>query len=157
MWKIFLKITIPGYIIGIITASAVSISFSWLMTGHFDRTFAFVPERFMYVIGINIYIDKKLEIIDRINFKLFDSLPWNQNSFRGYIFEIVFYSFTGLAFFITFAMLLLPFVSICWHHQTFYEMFCHLLQQLGNSDPNAKRGNRALLERLIRFHVSVKV
>lgn len=67
---------------------------------------------------------------------------------------MIFYNWSATGFICTFAILLLPFISICWYHQTFYKMFGQFLQRIDDSD--VERDNTELLNRLIRFHISVK-
>lgn len=47
IWGTFFNLVIPGYLAVSITTGAVSILLSWLITGHFDREFAFLPEKFV--------------------------------------------------------------------------------------------------------------
>lgn len=84
------------------------------------------------------------------------SLPWNQETLLGYFAEMVFYIYTAGTFFIAMAMLLLPFISICWHHQAFYKVFRHSLRQMDSPDAVEGQDNEEQLVRLIRFHATIK-
>lgn len=81
-------------------------------------------------------------------------MPWNQKTPLGYFFEIVASVFAGGSYFITTGALLVMFISICLHHQAFYQMFVHALDELDHlaKGPNVEKH----LCELIRFHTSIR-
>lgn len=162
IWKVFFKYVIPGFLVGSLTTSIVSILFSLYKNGHFDREFVYLPEKFMYVRNsIFIHAIKKssiqIIIITYMHFSVLDSLPWNQETFFGYFAEMIFYNYTCVAFYIACVMLLFPFVSFCWHHKDFYKMFRHLLQKMDGPDSDEEPNNNELLVKIIRLHTSVRM
>lgn len=82
------------------------------------------------------------------------SLPWNQTTFLGYSVEIAFTIYQGQTYMISNGVLLLFFISKCYHHQAFYSMFKHSVAKLEQSDAN--QSDKRLLCDLIQFHVSIR-
>lgn len=81
------------------------------------------------------------------------SLPWDQETPIGYFFEICVDNLFGEAYIFSASFILL-FVSMCLHHQAFYQVFTHSLLECNR--PNANYENKLLLHRLIRFHITAK-
>lgn len=82
------------------------------------------------------------------------SSPWDQHTLLGYTIELFFQILNTEGYFLFSGSLLLLFISMCWHHQTFYKMFQHSTQQLNHRDK--KRDDHEHITELIRFHVSIK-
>lgn len=82
------------------------------------------------------------------------SLPWNQGTIRGYLAENGFDIFYAGLYLISNGSILLLFVSICSHHQAFYEMLRYSTLRLDNPGTNQTADER--LNYLIRFQISVK-
>lgn len=82
------------------------------------------------------------------------SFPWDQSTFAGYVAEIAFAINVSEAFLITNGTLLLLFMSICLHHQAFYEMFHHSVRKLDQMDKD--RIGAELARNLICFHIKAK-
>lgn len=78
------------------------------------------------------------------------SLPWNQHTLIGYFGETFATLLIGEAYGIANGSLLLLFVSLCMHHQAFYQMFQYSTSKLES------RNAQEQLCKLIRFHSSVK-
>lgn len=80
-------------------------------------------------------------------------LPWNQQTLIGYFGEICFDILTGEAF-LTSGSFILFFISLCLHHQAFFDVFENLANRLGQ--PNIKQNDKLILCKVIRFHILVK-
>lgn len=78
------------------------------------------------------------------------SLPWNRTTPIGYL--VYGCSFVAVieGYFLANGALLILFVSICVHHEAFYEQFQYVIGKLDKDD--AKRNNERVLCDLIRFH-----
>lgn len=83
------------------------------------------------------------------------SLPWNQSTLPGYFLEITLTLNFGEGSFIINASLLLLFVSICLHHETFHEIFRHTAAELDLRDQTGKY-KKMVFRKLILFHTSAK-
>lgn len=81
------------------------------------------------------------------------SLPWNQDTIIGYISEICVVIASGQCYLIINGAAIVLFVSICRHHEAFYKMIKHDIQEMDSAKGDA---NHILLRRLITFHISVK-
>lgn len=88
--------------------------------------------------------------------KLDFSLPWNQatTNMVGYIFEMIFVMMIALSYLLVNGSFLLLFVSICFHHRAFHEMFEHSTKQLGKFGES--RNDLERLCRLVQFHTTIK-
>lgn len=82
---------------------------------------------------------------------LFNSLPWNITTPLGYFGEILYHVTTGQAYVFTNGMTLLFFIAICLHHQAFFQMFEHSVQNIESNHQT----NRQLCA-LIEFHNIIK-
>lgn len=78
----------------------------------------------------------------------------DQDTFAGYIAEIVYCCFGGEAYILSNGVILLLFVSICLHHKAFYQMFKHAAIKFDEPDKN--RNDHEYICDLIRFHVKIK-
>lgn len=83
------------------------------------------------------------------------SLPWDQSTLIGYFGEISFNVIVGVTYFISNGVMMLLYISICIHHQTFYEMMEHSINKWTSSDKN-ERNTEKFLRNLICFHISAK-
>lgn len=83
------------------------------------------------------------------------SLPWDQMTLRGYFGEIGFSLGIVAASLTSNNMFLVLFVSICFFHRAFYEIFEHLIEKFKWQSGQDQSGQR-LIYNLIRFHVSTK-
>lgn len=81
-------------------------------------------------------------------------MPWNQSTFLGYIAEQNLMCFFGGTYMVGDGVVLLLFVSICMHHQAFYEMFEFSINEWNQLDANPN-DDQFILDQ-IRFHISVK-
>lgn len=86
--------------------------------------------------------------------KFYFSLPLDQRTPLGYFGEVCLFTSGILTCLLANGALLLLFVSVCWHHQAFYEMFRHSVRKL--NVPNEYQNDAELLCQLIRFHILVK-
>lgn len=77
------------------------------------------------------------------------SLPWNQRTPAGYATDVCFVAGFSYEYFILNGVPLVLFISICLHHQAFYKMFKHSID-------NSSQYDAKLLCDLIRFHILVK-
>lgn len=81
-------------------------------------------------------------------------LPWNLQTPRGYIGEILFSIGVCEAYLAFNGTILLMFVSICWHHRAFYKIFQNSLQKFDESVE--KQNPKKILSELVSFHNSAK-
>lgn len=82
------------------------------------------------------------------------SLPWNQQTIVGYIFEIFADIFFAEGYLFSNGILLLMFISICLHHKAFHDMLRISARKLDGHDKDKK--NKAICCNLVCFHVQVK-
>lgn len=82
------------------------------------------------------------------------SLPWNQTTPSGYFGEIAFMLVCGQTHLITTCSPLMLFISMCIHHQIFYEIFDYSIDNWNGLDAN-ENDEKFLCDR-IRFHATVK-
>lgn len=81
-------------------------------------------------------------------------MPWDCETFFGYAGEIIFHVTFGQGDILFNSMITGLFVSICLHHEAFYEMFEHSLRKLdviGN-----RQEARIVLCKLIDFHNTIR-
>lgn len=83
------------------------------------------------------------------------SLPWDQMTHWGYFGEIGFSLGIVVASLVSNNMLLVLFVSICFYHRAFCEIYEHLIEKF-NWQSNQDKSEEKLIYNLIRFHVLVK-
>lgn len=95
-----------------------------------------------------------LLLLEHLHKIMTSSLPWDQSTPHGYFADVLFCIASGECYLIINGTLLILFVSICWHHQAFYERFRHSVLEL-NYPRNKSNANEILCE-LIRFHTTVK-
>lgn len=82
------------------------------------------------------------------------SVPWNQSTPVGYVEEMCFSIPISFGYFFVSGTFSLLFISICVHHQAFYEMFKLSVNKLKRS--NVRRCDAKFLRDSIRFHILVK-
>lgn len=82
------------------------------------------------------------------------SLPWNQESFIGYIGEILVDILLCCTFISVGGQFFLIFIALCVHFFTFNEMFASFVNELDRSTEDTKK--TALIRKLIEFHVDIK-
>lgn len=82
------------------------------------------------------------------------SLPWDQETFLGYVAEIICIVVTDEGYLLTSGAVLLLYISMCLHLRAFYEMFQHLLRE--RERPNRVENSEEFICDVIRFHNSVK-
>lgn len=81
-------------------------------------------------------------------------MPWNQKTPLGYLGELCVSIAAAGSYFIVSGTLLTLFISMCLHHNAFYEMFVHSVRALDHM--NSVRNEKMHLCELIRFHTSIK-
>lgn len=91
----------------------------------------------------------KIHKFQKISLEIYFSLPWNQDTYIGYLAEIIISNLSAYGFFILNGTSLLLFVSLCIHHRAFSKMFKHKIN-------NSEKCDAILLSDLIRFHISAK-
>ncbi|XP_055310916.1 putative odorant receptor 69a [Sitodiplosis mosellana] len=123
-WDLFFKFVLGGFIGIFSTLSVASVLLCLMWNGYFDVALVFHPCRYI--------------------------LPWDQSTIPGYFAEIAFSILTAECYIVYNGAILLSFVSICLHHQAFYNIFYYSLRKLGR--PNEKE----LLCDLVDFHNSIK-
>lgn len=82
------------------------------------------------------------------------SLPWNQETPIGYIAEMVFGIIAVESLQIVLYSSLAIFISICFHHAAFNEMFKYKLREF--ELPEIERNNGKIVKDLIQFHTAAK-
>lgn len=82
------------------------------------------------------------------------SFPWNQQKLSGYVAEKCLDLLIGATYFLALAAVLLLFVPLCLHHQTFLKMFESVLTKVGSL--NHMKHDAELIPDLIRFHSKIK-
>lgn len=137
----------------------ISNLYSWLSTGRLDVDDFFRPLPLVYVL-LKIKLLDTSSAISVINFEkiiLYNNrfrFYWNQRTPFGYFAEfgaIVLFGFAYLAVMGTFLVL---FISMSLHHQAFYKMFQHKVDEMNRS--NEKHCAELFLRHLIRFHTEAK-
>lgn len=73
----------------------------------------------------------------------------------GYIAEIFYVMLNCQTYMLTNGILLLFFVSKCYHHQAFYKMFDHMLATFNCLHRNYYDDKQYLCD-LVRFHVTIR-
>ncbi|XP_055307926.1 odorant receptor 85c-like [Sitodiplosis mosellana] len=120
---------------------------------------------FMFIVSTNIGIILMWIaslIICRISHGYFDtkfllhpfkvSLPWNQKTLIGYIFEFLSEFVFSCSYYYSNGTVVILFVSICLHHQAHFKIFQKSLTKLNG--PGENRNDATLLRALIQFHGS---
>lgn len=92
-------------------------------------------------------------ILRRKQFLFIPSLPWDQTTLLGYFMETIYSNLILQAYYFYNGAVLIPFISICTHHQAFAKVFRHLLQELERSDENGRAGH---IRKIIHFHNAIK-
>lgn len=101
--------------------------------------------------------NERFRMISKWQFYLFTirhSLPWDQTTPFGYFMEMCVSLPFGAAYYIINGTLLILFVSICLHHQAFYEMFSYSVNSL--QVVHGHHIKKKILNDLVRFHIAVK-
>lgn len=86
---------------------------------------------------------------------IYASLPWDQMTHWGYFGEIAFSLGIVVASLVSNNMLLVLFVSICFYHRAFCEIYEHLIEKF-KWQSNQEKSDEKLIYSLIGFHVLVK-
>lgn len=81
-------------------------------------------------------------------------LPWNCEVPVGYFGEMVFHIVTAQLYLFCNGVILLEFVAICLHHQAFYKMYSHSLDDFDANENEANK--KQYLCELIQFHSLIK-
>lgn len=82
------------------------------------------------------------------------SFFWNQTTPLGYSVE-TFVGVSASAFYFFFdGLFLLLFISLCFQHQAFYEIFAYSMHKMDIT--NNQQQKKLLLSELVEFHVTVK-
>lgn len=87
---------------------------------------------------------------------IFNSLPWNQHTVKGWAAEALIGTFTPFFYFLADPTFLTLFISICEFHRAFYEIFRVQMDALSMLDPCKRDEIKASLYKSILFHASVK-
>lgn len=140
-----------GFMISSAVIAAATVLFQWIMKDEFDVTHLFHPFKFVYD---EFFWCLLTRIQHEIGFLFSFSLPWDQRTPFGFFIEICFCICAGGAFYFANGVLLLWFISMCFHHQAFYEMFSHCVRQLERVDE--RRNQKQRLCELINFHNTAK-
>lgn len=77
----------------------------------------------------------------------FRSVPWNPNTIVGYIGETYMNLIMGGCYLVFNGTILLPYISICLHHNAFSKIFRHFLQKFNHLDKY--RNDELLIVKLI--------
>lgn len=80
------------------------------------------------------------------NFTLFFSVPWNQTTLIGYLGEEFTILSGGGAYMVGLGVVLLLFVSICMHHQTFCKIFEHMIDESNCREKENRNDERFLCD-----------
>ena len=83
------------------------------------------------------------------------SLPWDQTTLLGYFGELMVIIAILLAYFTPTNTLLILFISMCFYHRAFYEIFKHTIDQFERQTDDDKCESKSIND-LIRFRISVK-
>lgn len=81
-------------------------------------------------------------------------MPWNKQTFTGYIGEFFYSMIDSEAYFFANGAFLLMFISVCLHHRAFISMFRHSIRELG-ADSNGSN-DKKLVCKLIQLDVMFK-
>lgn len=130
-------------------APIISLFYSWFKTHTFD--FGYRTLRIMWVICFispshHCKIDSPQ---NHMSWSNISSLPWNQTTILGYFGEICFTVIASETYLIVTGVFLILFISICNHHQAFYDIFKQSINECNRHDEKFIRG-------LIQFHISTK-
>lgn len=133
----------------------LSVIFCIATRGHFDVALVFHPFKDVWVWKLvrtfgNWWRWKKTNQ----QVCILCSLPWDQHTSIGYVYEIIFDNYAALYFLFTSGLELLIFISVCVHDQAFYKMFKFLMHELDRLDK--KSDQKQLIISLIRLHISGK-
>lgn len=86
--------------------------------------------------------------------KFSNSLPWDQSTPIGYFAEICYDIFVSQSYLILNGAFLILFISLCFHFDTFNEMFQHLMQKF--NDSKQMKDNWKVLCIAIDFQCSIR-
>lgn len=81
-------------------------------------------------------------------------MPWDQSTIYGYFGEVCALISVGEVIVLVNGVVLLLFISICFHHRAFCEIFRQLIGEWTRN--STERHDREFICRLIRFHVLVQ-
>lgn len=118
--------------------------------GHINSVCLYHPIRLVWV--CKIYFSTVNAIF--YEKKIYCSLPWNQESFFGYVGEIFVDVIICGTFVILYGQFSLLFISLCIHFFTFNEMFASFVKEVDNSADEMNKTE--LIRKLIEFHIDIK-
>lgn len=84
----------------------------------------------------------------------FRRLPWNCTTPFGYFNEFLLNTIAGQSYIFTNGVLVLLFISMCWHHQAFFRMYHRSLIEFEHEEEN--RNDKRFLCDLIQFQNMAK-
>ncbi|XP_031638775.1 uncharacterized protein LOC116350919 [Contarinia nasturtii] len=128
IWKFYLKWVVTSATVSFPINGIASIIFCYYLHGELNRDHLYIPFYFV--------------------------LPWDQATLLGYGGEICTYMSFAVSYYLICGVVMLTFISMCFHHQAFYEMFRHELRKLNDPDENINQ--KKLLCKIIEFHSSVR-
>lgn len=133
-----------------VAVSIGSVSYCWFTYGYITSDRVFHSMNFMLVIPQNVSGNQQNSIMIFLCVRL----PWNQTTLHGYLGEAGSITIFGDVYASECFTLLMFFVSICLHHQAFYKMFKHWIDQRNRQERN--NSDEVFLCDLIRFHIMIK-
>lgn len=129
----------------IFTALAIFVSIT--SEESFDVSQAFHLSRILLVILVKLGTKNIIKLF-------FFSVPWNQSTLSGYIGEENFICYCGGTYMVSDGVILLLFISICTHHQAFYDVFANTIDQWNRRDAN--QNDEQFIFDLMRFDILIK-
>lgn len=154
MWPYYLKFGMGGLVTNNIASAIVSVLFCLKVQGNFDSNYLYYPFRFMWVKMLHPLKLKQLFNKNGNWFLcVFFSLPWNQKTAIGYSAEIFISIIFAETYMIVNGGFLLLYISTCFHHNAFYQMFKYSLQSSGRT--KVKIDHQTLCK-LVGFYVRIK-
>ncbi|XP_031632738.1 odorant receptor 67a-like [Contarinia nasturtii] len=129
----------------------------WLLKFYFTRVFS-IQWFFHLLTGIGsllfcMYLDGELNR-DHLYEPFHFVLPWNQTTPLGYCGQLSVTLLYFISYFTLNGAFFLIFISMCFHHEAFYEMFQHKLRKLNHPDENGNK--KKLLCKIIQFQISIR-
>lgn len=153
MWRIYFKCMICAFI-ATAGMGCASVMFCSIVKDEFDVNHLHHEVRVMWVNQILLNFPSEFMKWNRKWMIFLFSLPWDHRTPLGYFGELLIGKIMGKSNMLANGSMLLLFISICWHHQAFSQIFRHSVQNWSISDKN--RNDAQILCDLIRFHISGK-
>ncbi|XP_055305850.1 odorant receptor 4-like [Sitodiplosis mosellana] len=129
LWKFYFKYLLGGFLSCNVFSTIALAIVCWLTFGKLDTDYLHIPYLVIW--------------------------PWNQHTVMGYCVEICADIICGFCYFFYNGIVLLMFISICWHHRAFCQIIGHLVRKLDQRDTS--QNDKVLLSKLIRSHIQFKV